>query len=408
MLALRNAHLGVAAPPGGPLFDLLARDGRLAAIGPAGTLPLPPGARVLDARGGLVVPCFADIHTHIDKTHVVAETGAAAGDLFAAIGRMAAHRATWTADQVASRMERALGEAWSWGTRMLRTHLDWPAVEAPLALEVFADKRRHWAGRVELQAVSLTPLEVLGEGDAAARVARALRAAGAAMGAFVYRQADLEARLGRVFRAAADAGIALDLHVDEGLDADAAALASVARLARAHGLAGRVVCGHACSLAMQPRAQALATLDACAAAGVTLVALPTTNAYLQGSWDETPVERGITRVAEARAAGVRVCFATDNVADCFYPYGGYDLVDIFDKAVLLAHLRDPAAWLDAITVAPAAAMGAPDAPFAPGAGADWVVFAARGAAGLLAPEGRARARRTVIRNGGIVDDRTPH
>ena len=169
-------------------------------------------------------------------------------------------------------------------------------------------------------------------------------------------------------------------------------------------MAGRVVCGHDCSLSVQPRDQALRTLDACAVAGITLVALPTTNAYLQGSWGGTPIERGITLVNEARAAGVRVCFATDNVADTFYPYGGYDLLDTFEKAVMLAHLKAPEGWLDAISTAPAAAMGLDlGDPFAVGAPADWMQFTARDMSELLSPDGKAPAGRTLIRRGEMVD-----
>jgi len=47
------------------------------------------------------------------------------------------------------------------------------------------------------------------------------------------------------------------------------------------------------------------TLALCAGAGLHLVALPTTNLYLQGAWDRTPVQRGITRIREAAARGGR-------------------------------------------------------------------------------------------------------
>jgi cytosine deaminase len=404
MLAIRNARLAGAGHEGDGLTDLLVENGCVAQTGAAGSFACPSGAVTHDARGGLLLPCFVDIHTHIDKSHVVGETGAVDGDLFAAIERMAVHRAGWTADRVAARMQRALGEAWGHGTRALRTHLDWFSVEEPLSLAVFEDARRHWAGRVELQAVALVPIDLLAADGVAASIARRLAAAGAIMGAFVYRQPEMQRGLERAFRSAAEAGIGLDIHVDEGLHADADGLAVIARLARDYGMAGRVVCGHACSLSVQPRDQALRTLDACAAAGVTLVALPTTNAYLQGSWNGTPIERGITLVNEARAAGVRVCFATDNVADTFYPYGGYDLLDTFEKAVVLAHLKAPQGWLDAVSTVPAAAMGLDGGdPFRAGVPADWLLFKARDMAELLSPHGKSPAGRCLIRRGEMLD-----
>jgi cytosine/creatinine deaminase len=204
-----------------------------------------------------------------------------------------------------------------------------------------------------------------------------------------------------VFDLAQQYGLALDFHVDEGLDADATGLRSIAQLAIARGWHGRVVCGHACSLSVQHEDFARETLSLCARAGLHLVALPTTNLYLQGAWDRTPVPRGITRIREAAAVGLRASLATDNVQDAFYPYGGYDLVETFGLGVQMAHLAPAADWLDSVTVSPARAMGLPwDGRIAPGCPADLVLLAARDEYELLDAAGR---RRTVIRAGQLLE-----
>jgi cytosine deaminase len=168
----------------------------------------------------------------------------------------------------------------------------------------------------------------------------------------------------------------------------------------ARGLHGHVVCGHACSLSVQDDAAAIDTLRLCAQAGIHLVALPTTNLYLQGAWDRTPVPRGITRIREAAAQGMRASLATDNVQDPFYPYGGYDLLETFGLGVQVAHLAPAADWLDAITVSPARAMRlAWDGRIAAGCPADLVLLAASDEFELLDPHGR---RRTVIRAGRVL------
>lgn len=48
----------------GVVADVLVRDGRVAAVGPA--IPAPEGARVVDATGAWVTPGFIDLHTHYD------------------------------------------------------------------------------------------------------------------------------------------------------------------------------------------------------------------------------------------------------------------------------------------------------------------------------------------------------
>ena len=130
-----------------------------------------------------------------------------------------------------------------------------------------------------------------------------------------------------------------------------------------------------------------------AQAGITLTALPSTNLYLQGSWRDTPLERGITRLREARTAGVRTCLASDNVADAFFPYGVHDPLEAWALGVQMAHLAPAEDWLAAITVAPAQAMRlAWDGRLAPGCPADFVLLAARDGWQAMTPAGRVRRR----------------
>ncbi|MEJ8846261.1 amidohydrolase family protein [Variovorax rhizosphaerae] len=374
---------------GAEVFDVSLAGGRIAAIEPS-----------RKPSRGTLLSALVDAHAHIDKNFTVREAGAAQGNLFAAIERMATHRAGWTHDDLHARMTRGVDEAWRAGTRALRTHLDWQDAEPPLSLAAFSDLREAWRGKVELQFVALVALDVFADAKVGERIAQAVRDAGGVLGAFVYRNADIAGKLARVFDLAKTHGLALDFHVDEGLDREATGLADIADLTIAHGMQGRVVCGHACSLSVQDDASALRTLTRCAEAGIHLVSLPTTNLYLQGAWDGTPVHRGITRIREAAAQGLRACLATDNVQDSFYPYGGYDLVETFALGVQMAHLAPADDWLDTITVNPSRAMGlAWDGRIAIGCPADLVLLAATDEHELLDGKGRAR---TVIRAGGTI------
>lgn len=381
----------VSDAPDTQAFGVAWTDGQVTRIEPV------PGTAT-----GTLLSALVDVHVHLDKNYSVDEVGATQGDLHTAIERMKADRSSWTAARLHQRMTRALTDAWRCGTRAMRTHLDWPEPQTPISLAVLTALRNEWRGRIELQFVSLTPLDQFDTG-AAAR-AQTLARAGGILGAFVYRNTDLEAKLRRVFDLAVAHDLDLDFHVDEGLAADAAALRCIAELTCSHGWQRRVTCGHACSLSIQPQDEALETLRRCALAAVHLVALPTTNLYLQGAWSGTPVERGITRLREAAAAGVNTCIATDNVADGFYPYGSYDLFETFGLGVQIAHLAPALAWLPAITVGPARAMGlAWDGLLHAGCPADLVLLQARTEYEMLTPAGR---QRTVYR-GGVAMARGP-
>jgi cytosine/creatinine deaminase len=349
-------------------FDIFIRNSLLAGIKTARSAP----DLIVNSKQ-MLLPAFVDLHLHIDKTFVVDEVGAAEGDLFAAIERMAKHATRWSAEQIEARMQRALTQAYANGCRALRTHLDWMNKDAPKSLAVFEKLRDQWRGKLVMQCVSLTPLDYFDEGldaafngeELALEVATAnltcdqQRGEAALLGAFVYRNEGIYDKLQRIFDLAIKNQLDLDFHVDEGLDADARGLKAIAELTIKNNWQGRVTCGHACSLAMQSDEDALATLKLCAQAGIHLVALPATNLYLQGAWNRTPVERGLTRLREAREAGVSVSIATDNVADGFYPYGSYNPLASYALGVQMGHLSSPLDWLSSITSAPSKAMRLP-------------------------------------------------
>jgi len=381
-----------------PLRGFAAGDAQLFDVTLAGdkVASITPSAQQQHANGTML-SAPVEAHAHIDKNYTVQDVGAAEGNLFVAIERMNRHRESWTGESLRLRMERALRDAWRSGTRALRTHLDWVQPEPPAALAVFESLREEWRGRVELQFVSLTPLDLFADIAAGERIAREVKRAGGVLGAFVYRNEGVVHKLGRVFDLAQQHGLALDFHVDEGLDVEATGLRSIAQLVRARDFRRGVVCGHACSLSVQDDAVATETLALCAGADIHLVALPTTNLYLQGAWDRTPLQRGITRIREAAARGLRASLATDNVQDAFYPYGSYDLLETFGLGVQMAHLAPASDWLDTVTVNPAKALGlAWDGRIAPGCPADLLVLSATDEHELIGPRGR---QRTVIRAG---------
>jgi cytosine/creatinine deaminase len=372
---MMNELLGVQIPQSvrgfasdSVFFDVFIENSQIAGIKTA--------RRAIDLvadKKQMLLPAFVDLHLHIDKTFVVDEVGAAEGDLFAAIERMAKHRDGWSVEQIESRMERALQEAYAHGTRALRTHLDWMNKDAPKSLAVFEKLRDKWRGKLTMQCVSLTPLDYFDEGfdaafngeDLALEVATAnltcdqKSGEAALLGAFVYRNERIYDKLQRVFDLAIKNQLNLDFHVDEGLDADARGLKAIAELTIKNNWQGRVTCGHACSLAVQSDEDAIATLKLCAKAGIHLVALPATNLYLQGAWNRTPLERGLTRLREARELNVNTSIATDNVADGFYPYGSYNPLASYALGVQMGHLSSPLDWLSSITAAPSKAMNLP-------------------------------------------------
>lgn len=380
--------VAIAGRPG--FWDIRLADGRIAGLRPSAA-----------SGGGLVLPLLADMHVHLDKTLTAARMPGRALSLSHAIEMMAADAQRWNEADLRARAGAALGRAWRHGTAVMRTHLDWNEARPPRAWGVLRELAQDWQGRVDLELAPLTPLDCFEAAGEA--IARELAGRGGVLGAFVYRNADLGAKLARVLDLAERFGLALDFHVDEGVDPEARGFDAIVAETARRGMGGRVLCGHACALSVRPEAEVAGLLDRAAGAGVGLVVLPTCNAWLQdGAPGRTPRLRGLAPLHEARAAGLPVMIASDNVRDGFYPFGDYDLFEVFRAAVPAAHL-DPAAWLDAVTTVPAAWTGR-RLDLREGGPADFIRLAA---ADLDDAVSRPRARREVWRAGRIITDGEP-
>ncbi|MFN6979772.1 MAG: cytosine deaminase, partial [Gemmobacter sp.] len=316
--------------------------------------------------------------------------------------------ARWTAEDVTARADFALRCAYAHGTRAIRTHLDSIPPQDAISWPVFERLRRDWAGRIDLQGACLVGAEgVEPSGDGAfALTADIVAASGGVLGMVTYPMPDLEDRLRAFFRLAADRGLAADFHTDETLDPASNTLRLIAETVLETGFDAPVTVGHCCSLSTMPEAEALATLDLVARAGIGMVSLPMCNLYLQDRAPRrTPRHRGITLVHEAKARGISVAFASDNTRDPFYAYGDLDMLEVMREAARIGHLdhadRD---WTRAVLANPAAQCGLPAPSLAPGAPADLVITRARNWTELFA---RPQSDRVVIRAGRAIDRTLP-
>lgn len=328
--------------------DIQIEDSRIASL-------VPSQAR----NGGFVTPLFADIHVHLDKTFTIrriAENGDAKVDcLFDAIDLMNTDRKNWSEADIRARATQGLQAAFEQGVGAMRSHVDWTTPEVPTAWPVLNELRQEWKDRLDLQLAALVHGDLVL--DAGSQIAARVAKDGGVFGAFFYRNADLEAKIEEMFRVAVQHDLNLDFHVDEGLEVEADGFSLIVSATRHHGMGGRVLCGHACSLSLRGPDELQRILGAAADAGTALVSLPTTNLYLQDRiGGKSPRQRGVAPLKEARAAGMDVMLGSDNVGDAFYPYGNYDPLAILRLAAPVCHV-EPQEWLDSITTLPSRLIG---------------------------------------------------
>ncbi len=391
--------------------DIFIDDGRLKGFALRGDPPerLTEGHapdEVIDADGGIVLPCFVECHTHLDKGHIWPRKPNPDGTFMGALESVGRDReASWSAADVRARMDFSLRCAEHYGVTAIRTHLDSIGKQIGISWPVFAELRDRWRGRIELQGVPLFGIQSAVDPAHMAAVVAAVKAHGSGvLGAVTYMCPELEPGLDILFRAAIDNGFDLDFHVDESSDPAARSLERIALAAIRHRFSGKILCGHCCSLALQGPDDERRIIALVKEAGIAIVSLPMCNMYLQDRQRQadgsgrTPRWRGVTSLHELKAAGVPVMVSSDNTRDPFYAYGDLDTLEVFREATRILQLDHPAGdWVEAVTSTPARMMGLPSEFGRIGDGpASFVLFRARNWTELLS---RPQHDRVVIRNG---------
>lgn len=386
--------------------DLVVIDTLIRSIAPAGSV-IDTALPVVAMNGGMVFPCFSDMHTHLDKGHIWPRRPNPDGSYDSARAAVRQDRQIWSVADLAARMDFALRSAYAHGTHLVRTHLDCHAENLHAVFSAFSEIKERWHGRIALQAVAMFPVTEIENEPFFQEVLRQARHHDAQLGCVTEPGPLLAGRLARLMCAASDGGHDLDLHVDETSDPSINTLSVLASAARETAFEGRIVAGHCCSLALQDEETARRTIDAVAEAEIAIVSLPMCNLYLQDrSFARTPRWRGVTLLRELAAAGVKCAVASDNTRDPFFAYGDLDPLEVLREAVRIMHLDHPldgAAGL--VTREPADICRAPlKSRLFAGGTADMVLFKARNWSELLA---RPQSDRLVLRNGRLSDARVP-
>jgi cytosine deaminase len=389
------------------LVDIAVADGKISSIAAHGKSKAPADA--IDLGGRIVLPCFVDCHTHIDKGHIWPRKPNPDGTFMGALNATGADRAArWSAQDVARRMDFSLRSAYAHGTRAVRTHLDSVAPQEEISWPVFEAMRESWRGRIELQAACLIGIEGVRDRKWFEKLAKRVAAAKGVLGVVTYMVPDLEELIDKVFAEAIKHGLDLDFHADETDDAAAISLKKIAEASLWNSFEGNILVGHCCSLARQPDLDVLDTLDKVAKAGLAVVSLPMCNLYLQDRRNNatTPRWRGVTLLHEMKARGIKVAVASDNTRDPFYAYGDLDMLEVYRMATRILHFDPPVGdWPRAVAATPAEVMRLDGAgTLAAGGSADFIVFKGRSWTELLS---RPESDRIVVRAGRAIERQLP-
>ncbi len=401
-------------------FDLLVKggtlpDGRVTDIGINGETiaAIEPSisaeaGRIVDASGCLVSPPFVDPHFHMDATlsYGIPRINVS-GTLLEGISLWGELKPLLTHEAVKERALRYCDWAVSMGLLAIRTHVD-VCDNRLLAVEALLEVKKEVAPYLDLQLVAFPQDGLYRSPTARENTIRALDLGVDVVGGiphFERTMADGTRSVTDLCEIAAERGLMIDMHCDETDDPLSRHIEQLAYETERLGLQGRVAGSHLTSMHSMDNYYVSKLLPLIAEAGVSAIPNPLINIMLQGRHDTYPKRRGMTRVKEMIAHGIRVGFGQDCVLDPWYSLGTADMLDVAFMGLHVAQMSSPADMarcFDMVTSVNAAIMGLDHLGLAVGKRASLVVLDAGSSVEAL----RLRAERLcVVSRGKVVAER---
>lgn len=392
--------------PNGQQADIAIGGGRIAAVEPGITAP---ARQIFDATGKLVSPPLIDCHFHMDSTLSYGKPRVnASGTLLEGIALWGELKRQQSREDIVARALEYCRMAMGKGILAIRSHVD---VTDPTlrTVEALLEVREAIKGKMDLQLVAFPQDGWFRAEGAERQVIRALDAGVDIVGGiphFERTMTDGAAAVRAACRLAADRGLMVDLHCDETDDPMSRHIETLAAETIAHGLQGRVAGSHLTSMHSMDNYYVSKLIPLIAEARVAAIANPLINITLQGRADTYPKRRGMTRVPELLAAGVKVAFAQDCVMDPWYPLGSGDMLEVAHMGLHVALMTGTDQMrraFDLVTETPAQVMHM-DFGLHKGARGSLVVFDCASPIEAL----RLRpVRRLVVSDGAIVSTAQP-
>ncbi|MEO6652384.1 MAG: amidohydrolase family protein [Ilumatobacteraceae bacterium] len=368
---LRNARL-----PDGRNVDIDVVDGRIAAVSTARP-DLWSTDMDIDVDGWLLLPAAGEPHAHLDKALTADVAPNPTGDLAGAIDAWVAAAAAgaFTHDDMVERARAALDRLLLNGVTAVRSHINCGSGSGISHLLAAQEAAAPYREMMHIEFVALLHSPMAGPDGAANRewLRAALDAGVELVGGCPHLEADGPGSIAVALDAASDAGVPVDLHVDETLNPNMLTLRDLSRAVQDRGFTGGVTASHCVSLGMQTPSVQDAVAAEVAAAGIAIVALPQTNLYLQGRDHPTGSPRGLTAIGPLRAAGVVLAAGGDNVQDPFNLVGRSDPLETAALMVMAGHMLPEDAY-GAVSSAVRAAMGLASVRFEIGDPADFMAI----------------------------------
>ena len=375
----------------GQLVDITCRDGKIAAIDPAGTGRAADGDSV-DANGQLLLPALVESHVHLDKTlwgmpYRPNSAGPTLRDYIDNERRILREINTPISARAGALLENCIAR----GSLYFRSHIDVDPEFGLRHVEAMMALRETYRDVVDMQFVVFPQTGMLIRPGTLEIMEEALKMGVETVGGLDPAGIDNDpiAHLIAIFDLAERYGRGLDIHLHDRGELGLWQIERIADFTAARGLKDKVVISHAYCLGMFSNARIEKLGRRLAELGISLMT-------------SAPADTTIPPVDFLKSLGVNICCGSDGIRDAWSPFGTGAMLE---RAFLLAFHYDwskdeeLASAFASATTAGAKALALEGYGIAPGHAANFMYLPVESLGDALA---QRTHKRNIVSRGRIV------
>lgn len=318
--------------------DIRIENGRISEI--SEHLEAFEGEDIIEGKGGLVLPPFADCHVHLDTCLSLDATGPnVSGTLFEGIRVWSEYRKNLDKDEVQERALRTLNLYRKKGVQYVRSHVD---ISNDLtAFYALLELREKVRDEIDVQLVAFPQDGVMTSEKVRKNLEEAVSMGADVVGGIPHFELTREhgdRSIRYLVELAKKYDKLVDMHCDEIDDGASRFLEVLAAKAYETGMGAKVSASHTTAMHSYNNAYCNKLFRVLSMSEINIIANPLVNVNLQGRFDSYPKRRGITRMKELLENNINVSLGHDDMYDPFYPLGNGDMTEVLSMGLHLCHM----------------------------------------------------------------------
>ncbi|MGM8897477.1 MULTISPECIES: amidohydrolase family protein [unclassified Psychrobacter] len=293
---------------------------------------------VYDAKGNFVCSGFFESHIHLDKACILDRCSVQEGTLKEAVEETGKAKEDFTEQDVFERASRVIEMAIKKGTVGLRTFVETDEKTELRSFEAIKRAQDRYAFAIDIEICAFAQSGLTTKPKTHELLQQALEQGADLIGGCPYKDENPDQHIEMIFDIAEQFDVNVDFHLDFDLDPQGSSIPKVAEETIKRGYQGRVSIGHVTKLSAMDKMKRGEMAGLLKQADITLIVLPATDIYINGSNYEALIPRGTVNANQFAALGLNTTISSNNILNAFTPYGDASLIRMANMYANIAQL----------------------------------------------------------------------